>query len=296
MLRLGWTEAQIAAVSEQTYILEVAARHTGGRKSPILWLWQYTFRSASERHEQELEAARCWMRDAPPAQKGTPGPGTGGPGTGRNTTTEEVHESSCVPPQFSALALARQRILSLPALDEPGAVYSQIEPIMRAALEGHPNHGEVEDFFALVAAQVPAAKVGQLRSMWNRLRREQSQRALRNRGVPPEVYVTSRDVLIDRRNDQIIPREGFLTGKAREFGGDKAEAAQAYLLGADAVCPHVQGVTYHPGKPHGIGEDSAGVSYYNQYRAGSVLPVPGDVSPWLALLRRLDLEGGEESE
>jgi hypothetical protein len=108
-----------------------------------------------------------------------------------------------------------------------------------------------------------------------------------------EVYIADQAKVIDRRSGVLISREAFLVEKAREFDGDKARAEQAWLTGKDARCEQAQSLVYHPGLPRGVITRGAGVRVYNSYCPSRLQPVPGDVEPWLSLLRALDLEEGE---
>ena len=288
MFARGWSKERVAAVCEGSYLSAFAARHATG--DPMAWLWRYTAASAFGEAQRQNERILAMLPEVAPAPE--PDDNTWVVG---DAPTADLGGIS---PGLQPYEWARDQILGLtndPALPVNQELYRIFCRVAGAGLA----KVQVRDLQDL-AASGTRATVPNVRAAWSEAQDTLYERGRSKEDVEAEnVFVVTQNQVYNRIARSFRKKEAFVVDHAPQFGGDKVETERQLLLNTTTGCPRVDDLTYHPGKPHGV-IDKPGtggrVQLFNTYMPSPCVPLEGDVSPWLGLLKGLDMEGGEEAE
>lgn len=285
---LGWSLEDMAAIGPRTYLAQFGAKPPHNATDPWRWCWRYTVRAAWTDKRKAADGAAAFKVVTEEVTLNEDS-------NGEEDTTDEGSGQEEGVSLYRLLELRSQR---LPQGDYP-ALRQFLEELASSGL----GAAACRSFFKPLKA-ITGQPVDVIRGTWEEIQqtRAQAHREEKTRETreSPEVYVKGQAKILDRTSGSLFTREAFLVEKARAFGGDKQAAEEHWLSGSTARCEIVEQVTYDPGLDPGVVTNNIGVRVYNLYRP-SPLPPRGlgsadDVRPWLALLRALKLEGGEEVE
>lgn len=280
MFRVGMPAEQVLAilVSSPT-VLELIERHTQGRH-PDRWLWQYTVLTAQAEVRQErksLEQRFVAMR------------------------SEAQSPSSMVPADIPQT----QETLEAHILAHPATTLSELEDqmVMVASL---PNLTEFHRT-ALINAMLPRSGgvagvtrgsiTKRVDDLVKRNRVARISQALQ--ADERHVYIQDQDKVLNTKSLILITPKAYSIQVCRDHEEDitPREVESIFIASRDQETriPFAHAMTWDCSRPPGLFIDERGNELYNRYRPSSIVPVPGDVSPWLDMVRRI-IPSDEERE
>lgn len=282
--RVGVPLDELQAVLDGTYMLDVADRHTAG--NPWRWLWKYQISSAWPVGNGEREKILGGFAPVSPRRSVV-------------ATTNWDSQTEAPPAPTTAPAVDQhqrlwERISAIP--NGSRDAHKRAEGVIREAVLLRLGDADSESLRQHMASSVKGISASWVKSLWGKVVAEATRGRAKKGEICPGVYIQDQGRIFDPASGALIGRESYLTKAARDFGGDEQQAKLHYLTGANALCPTVTSLTYHPGKPSGIMTDDEGVPRYNSYSTPSLTPIPGDISPWSLLVGKLRFESPEIRE